>query len=131
MIQVLGITSNPWKQRPRHGMVRNHLMLAGINQGVFLKQWGEPETQIGLDCLGNSCKLGSFFLIVNPSEEAHYSVWIYKKKDSILFFTRNRLTFHFKWSEFKESSKKSSGVVECRPAEKSSFFVTATLALAA
>jgi len=131
MIQVLGITSNPWKRRPMHEMVRNHLMLAGINQGVFLKQWGEPETQIGLDCLGISCKLGSFFLIVNPSEEAHYSVWIYKKKDRILFFTKKRLSFHFKWTEFKESSQKSSGVVECRSAEKSSFFVTATLALAA
>jgi hypothetical protein len=106
-------------------------MLAGIGQTVFLKQWGEPETQIGLNCIGSSCKLGSFFLIVNPSEEAHHSVWIYKKKDRILFFTKKRLTSHFKWTEFKESSKRPRETVGAGFTERSSSLMVTTLALVA
>jgi hypothetical protein len=131
MIQALSITSNPRKQPPGHGIARNNLMLAGIDQGVFLKQWGEPETQISLDCLGNFCKLGSFFLIADSTQEVRHSVWIYKKKDRILFFTRKRLTSHFKWSEFKESYKSPRETVDREYSEKSSSFVTTTLALVA
>ena len=131
MVQVLVNTSKHLKQRPRHGMARTHLMLAGINQGIFLKQWGEPETQIGLDWLGNFFKLGSFFLIADSIQEVHHSVWIYKKKDRILFFTRKRLTSHFKWSEFKESSKMPGETIDNENSEKSSPFVTTMLALVA
>jgi hypothetical protein len=106
-------------------------MLAGIGQTVFLKQWGEPETQIGLNHIGSSCKLGSFFLIVNPSEEAHHSVWIYKKKDRILFFTKKRLTSHFKWTEFKESSKRPRETVGSGSTDKSSSLIVTTFALVA
>jgi len=106
-------------------------MLAGIDQGIFLKQWGEPETQIGLDCLGNFFKLGSFFLIADSAQEVRHSVWIYKKKDRILFFTRKRLTSHFRWSEFKESSKMPRETIDCEYSEKSSSFVATTLALVA
>jgi hypothetical protein len=70
-------------------------MLTGINQKVFLKQWGEPETQLGLNRIGSSNKLGTLFLITDPTEEAHLNVWIYKKKDSILFFAKEKLVSHF------------------------------------
>jgi hypothetical protein len=66
--------------------------LAGINQTVFLNQWGEPETQIGLNRLGSFYKLGSLFLIADPDEGVHYSVWIYKKRDRILFFSEKNLS---------------------------------------
>ena len=99
-IPVLNLFSNLWKSRPRQVAARSPLALAGINQMVFIKQWGEPETQIGLNQLGKLNKLGSLFLITNPTE-AHYSVWIYKKRDKILFFTKKRLVYHFKWKEFR------------------------------
>lgn len=131
LIPVLSLTPNFSKLRPKYRVVRSHLMLAGINQTVFLKQWGEPETQICLNRLGSSYKLGSFFLIVNPSEEAHHSVWIYKKKDRILFFTKKRLTSHFKWTEFKESSKRPRETVGSGSTDKSSSLIVTTLALVA
>jgi hypothetical protein len=131
LIPVLSATPSSWKPQLRHKTERTHLMLAGINQTVFLKQWGEPETQIGLNCLGSLNKLGSLFLIVNPSEEVHHSVWIYKKKDRILFFTRRRLTSHFKWSEFKEGSQRPKEWVSSGFTDKASSLMTTTLALVA
>jgi hypothetical protein len=106
-------------------------MLAGIDQTVFVKQWGEPETQIGLNCLGSLYKLGTLFLIVNPSEEVHHSVWIYKRKDRILFFTKRRLTSHFKWSEFKESSKRPKEGEDSGLTDKASSWMATTFALVA
>jgi hypothetical protein len=131
LIPVLTLTSNFSKPRPRHRAAPNHLMLAGIDQVVFLKQWGEPETQIGLNRVGSSCKLGSFFLIVNPSEGAQHSVWIYKKKDRILFFTKKRLTSHFKWTEFKESSKRPREAIDSEFTDRSPSLMVTTLALVA
>jgi hypothetical protein len=106
-------------------------MLAGINQSVFLKQWGEPETQMGLNPLGNLCKLGSLFLIVDSTEDVYHSVWIYKKRDRILFFTRKKLTSHFKWSEFKEKCNRPKGEMDSRLSSKPPVFTVTTLALVA
>src|SRR3970040_1012040 len=96
------IISKPRKHssKPKHFIAYNHLMLSGITQTVFLTQWGKPEIQIGLKELGTFPKLGSLYLSADPGEDADHSVWIYKKRDRILFFTKKRLTFHFKWSEF-------------------------------
>lgn len=80
---------------------RPHLMLAGINQKAFLNQWGEPEAQVGLSQIGKINKLGTLFLITDPNEETPLSVWIYKKKDSILFFTREKLISHFSCKKFR------------------------------
>jgi len=82
-------------------------MLTGIHQTLFLNQWGVPETQIGLKRVGSLGKLGSLFLIQDSAEETHYSVWIYRKRDRILFFTKKRLISHSRWSEFRETSKKN------------------------
>ncbi len=84
-----------------------HLTLAGIHQTLFLNQWGIPETQIGLKKVGSLNNLGSLFLIQDSAEEAHYSVWIYRKRDRILFFTKKRLVSHSRWSEFRETWKKN------------------------
>ena len=99
-IPVLNLFSKLLKVRPQQVPARSRLSLAGINQMVFIKQWGEPETQIGLNQIGKLNKLGSLFLITNPTE-AHYSVWIYKKRDKILFFTKKKLIYHFRWKEFR------------------------------
>jgi len=84
-------------QRPE----RPHLTLAGINQKVFLNQWGEPEAQVGLNQIGKLNKVGTLFLITEPSEETPLSVWIYEKKDQILFFTREKLISHFSCKKFR------------------------------
>ena len=107
------------------------LMLAGIHQTIFLNQWGEPETQIGLKKLGCFNKLGSFLLIEDSAGEVHHSIWIYKKRDRILFFTKKRLIFHSRWSEFRQRGGNPKEEPEGRPAMKSSLFLTATLSLVA
>jgi hypothetical protein len=99
-IPVLDLISNFRKPRPRQVPEHPHLMLAGINQKVFLNQWGEPETQVGLNRLGRLNKMGTMFLITEPTEETPLSVWIYKKKDRILFFTKERLVSHFSCKKF-------------------------------
>ncbi len=106
-------------------------MLAGIHQTLFLNQWGEPETQISLKRLGSLDKLGSIFLIEDPVKEARHSIWIYKKKDRILFFTKKRLISHSRWSEFREEWKKSKEAPECQGPRKSPPLFTTTLSLVA
>jgi hypothetical protein len=70
-----------------------------------LSQWGTPETQVSLNQLGKLGKLGTVFLITEPAEEAHISVWIYKKKNSILLFAKEKLVSHFSFRRFSEDLK--------------------------
>jgi len=115
--------------KPSRG--NQHLMLAGIHQTIFLNQWGEPETQISLKRLGSLDKLGSVFLIEDPVKEAHHSIWIYKKKDRILFFTKKRLISHSRWSDFREQWKKSKEDPEFQAPRKPSPLFSTTLSLVA
>jgi hypothetical protein len=80
---------------------RPHSFMTGLNQKVFLSQWGAPETQVSLNQLGKLNKLGTVFLITEPAEEAHISVWIYKKKNSILLFAKEKLVSHFSFRRFR------------------------------
>ena len=125
---VLTLFSNLRPSRSRYVREPTHLMLTGINQRVFLNQWGDPDTQIGLNRIGSFNRFGSLFLTVDPHEEVHHSVWIYKKRDRILFFTKKRLTSHFRWSGFKERWKKSKRKMDPMSNRKASFF-KATVAL--
>jgi len=106
-------------------------MLAGINQTSFLNQWGVPETRIGLKRVGSLDRLGSLFLIEASAEEAYYSVWIYKKRDRILFFTKKRLISHSRWSEFSEKWEKTNGQTNFDALRKSPALFTTTLSLVA
>ncbi len=115
--------------KPSRG--NQHLMLAGIHQTLFLNQWGEPETQISLKRLGNLDKMGSIFLIEDPVKEAHHSIWIYKKKDRILFFTKKKLISHSRWSDFKEQWQKSKEESESKTPRKSPLLFRTTLSLVA
>lgn len=94
---LLNYTKSIYKKTPESP----HLMLAGINQKVFLHQWGEPETQVGLNRIGRLNKLGTVFLITEPSQETPISIWIYKKQNRILFFTKERLVSHFSFKKFR------------------------------
>lgn len=108
-IPILERISNFRRSRPKQVSGRPHSMLAGINQKVFLNQWGKPETQIGLNQIGRLNKLGTLFLITDPTEDAHLNVWIYNKRDSILLFTKEKLVSHFscKKIELKLNDRKS------------------------
>ncbi|OGP95719.1 MAG: hypothetical protein A2157_06090 [Deltaproteobacteria bacterium RBG_16_47_11] len=97
----LDLISHLRKSRPKQIPERPHLFMTGLNQKVFLDQWGEPEAQVSLNQLGKLSKLGTMFLITDPTEEAHISVWIYKKKNSILLFTKEKLVSHFSFRKFK------------------------------
>jgi len=77
-------------------------MLAGINQRVFVNQWGSPEVRINLDQLHGSYQQGFVALNTDSNEDDLHSFWIYVKHDRICFFTNKRLVSHFKWSAFKE-----------------------------
>ncbi len=108
-----------------------HLMLAGLHQTIFLNQWGEPETQVGLRRLGSFNKLGSFLLVADTDGEAPHSVWIYKKRNKILFFTKKKLVSHSRWTEFREKEKERKRASEGRFPSKSSPLLSATLPLVA
>ena len=125
------LISNILKGPSRPSRGNQHLMLAGIHQTIFLKQWGEPETQIGLKRLGSFNKLGSFFLIEDSAGEVLHSVWIYKKRDRILFFTKKKLTSHSRWSEFRERGREPKEEPGGRSPMKSSPLLTTTLSLVA
>ena len=100
-IPGLDLISSLRKPRARQAPEHPHLFMTGLNQKVFLSQWGAPETQVSLSQLGKLSKLGTMFLITDPAEEAHISVWIYKKKNSILLFAKEKLVSHFSFRRFK------------------------------
>jgi len=101
-IPGLDLISHLRKSRPKQIPERLHLFMKGLNQKVFLSQWGAPETQVSLNELGKLSNLGTMFLITDPAEEAHISVWIYKKKNSILLFTKEKLVSHFSLRRFSQ-----------------------------
>ena len=128
---VPSLMSNLLRSSPRPSGRIPHLMLTGINQTLFLNQWGVPETRIGLKKIGSLDKLGSLFLIEESAEEAYYSVWIYKERDRILFFTKKRLISHSRWSEFSEKWKKTNRQTNFETLRKSPALFTTTLSLVA
>jgi hypothetical protein len=78
-----------------------HLMLRGINETIFLGQWGIPENKISLNDLKAFFILDFLTVSIETAENEYVAVWIYGKKDMILFFKEEKLISHFKWSQFK------------------------------
>jgi hypothetical protein len=98
----LRVVQNLGEKERRRQMGPHPLMLTGIRQDIFLKNWGEPEFQISLKKLGDFQSQGAMYLIVSSDDEADCSILIYKSRDRILFFRKKRLNTHFKWSRFEE-----------------------------
>jgi len=105
-------------------------MLAGISQDVFLKQWGSPEIEIDLDQLQGSYRHHTVALETGNAGETFHSVWIYKEKNRVFFFSKKRLVSHYKWSDFKEGRVASSEDAVYRSARRAAFLVP-TLSLVA
>jgi hypothetical protein len=46
------------------------------------------------------------------TEAGEYTVWIYEKRNKILFFKNKKLLFHFRWDEFKGKWKRPKDEVD-------------------
>ena len=103
MIPNLSRLSNLLKTPPEALASRRHLMLAGLSQDIFLKEWGVPEIQISLDNTEGRYEREVVAVDADGTGEAVHSVWIYKTKNRVFFFTRKKLVSHFKWSEFRDN----------------------------
>jgi hypothetical protein len=123
--QILG------PKQPPHMAAGRHLMLNGISQNLFLKNWGGPEALISLKRLGEFSKREALYLVVDSDDEADYSIWIYRKKDRILFFARRKLVAHFKWSAFREGSDSLSAGRDAKVVKMPVSLMARTLALVA
>lgn len=100
------ILNNFFKPHPSYMRQNTHLMLAGINQKIFLAQWGEPDLKISLDRLQGLYSPSKILLKTDVTPEDTYTAWVYENKDRIFFFKRGSLISHFKWSQFKNRLKK-------------------------
>jgi hypothetical protein len=131
MIPNLTRLSGLLKLPPEATASRRHLMLAGLSQDVFLKEWGVPEIKINLDNLEGYYEREALAVDGDPPGEAVHSVWIYKAKNRVFFFTRKKLVSHFKWSEFKDN--RPAGEIEPPPGPFRKFpaFFATTLSLVA
>ena len=129
---VLRNISTYFRTQPNLASRRRHLMLAGICQDVFLKEWGSPEIEINLDQIEGCRKRVPLTPDPDDSEgENIHSVWIYKKKDRIFFFAKKRLISHFKWSDFKEQQMSSAEIIDSGVSEpmRPSTLLSTTLSL--
>ncbi len=112
MIPVPNLISSLWKRPPVPVQANPYGMMAGLYQTLFSNQWGVPEVQVSLEKLAGFFRLDSLFLNIRPGEEDYYTVWIYEKKNKILFFRNKKLVLHFRWDEFKEKWKRPKEEVD-------------------
>jgi len=112
MIAVPSLISSLWKRPPVPAQPNSYGMMAGLYQTLFLNQWGAPEFQVSLERLAGFFKLDYVLLNIKFSEEDDCTVWIYEKRDKILFFKNKKLLFHFRWDEFKEKWKRPKEEVD-------------------
>jgi hypothetical protein len=112
MIPVPNVISSLWKRPPVPVQANPYGMMAGLYQNLFSNQWGVPEFQVSLEKLAGFFRLDSLFLNIRPGEEDYYTIWIYEKKNKILFFRNKKLVLHFRWDEFKEKRKRPKEEVD-------------------
>jgi hypothetical protein len=104
-IPGLRLISSYWRRRSRGKRSSHHLMLAGIYQGVFLNQWGHAEIEIDLSPLKSYWRQDPTMNGIDSFMERLHTVWIYKKRNKVLFFTKKRLVSHFTWRGFEEKRR--------------------------
>src|SRR4030042_3755001 len=101
----LALASNLSQPQP-HQRGSTHRMLMGINQTVFLRQWGMPEINISLDRLRQFFKLDFLSFDNDFMENDPLTAWVYEKMDMFVLFRRGTLISHFKWSVFNQRFKR-------------------------
>ncbi len=123
-IPVLSVISNFRKPRPNYRTGRIHLKLAGINQDIFVRQWGAPEIDVTLENLERFFSLDFLPFNSDSSENDPARVWIYEKMDMFVLFSKGKLIAHFKWSEFKERFKRPVAEIDFEGKKPPPFIVT-------
>ena len=113
-IPVLALITNLCKPRPKYPQGQIHLKLAGMNQDIFIRQWGEPEIDTTLEKLKRLLSF-DFLPFSDTFENDTTRVWIYEKMDMFVLFRKGNLVAHFKWSEFRERSKKTAAEMDSVP----------------
>jgi hypothetical protein len=106
-------------------------MLAGINQSVFLQEWGFPEVELYLDRIQGLFKRDATFMEARAAVENNYTLWIYKKRNKVLFFIKGRMISHLSCTEFKERWKTPCESPGWRPRGKSTSFSASAQSLVA
>ena len=119
------------KRQPFHATGRPPLMLTGISQSLFRNHWGEPDTQISLKKLTSLNGRRTLYLTLNSEDDADHSVWIYKNRNRILFFTKKRLIVHSKWNGLEELPDRLRRQNAANGTIMTSAFLGGTLALVA
>jgi hypothetical protein len=99
---------------------------------IFLSRTGgEPESRIPLKKLGHFYSRGILYVMIGSDEDADCSIWIYRKRDRILFFTKKKLISHFKWSGFEEQRQRARQVAHRAGKRNTTSFISSPLALVA
>lgn len=106
-------------------------MLAGINQKIFISQWGQPDIQFSLDRLHGYFEPDLLVLNEEQTAEDYHTVWIYEKRNRIFFFKKGKLTTHFRWNEFKDKWRTSGKNTHYQQTNKSASFRLMALSLVA
>ncbi len=130
-IPVLTLISSLCKSRPKYPPAQIHIKLAGINQDIFIRQWGEPDIDTTLEKFKSFFSLDFLSSIRNSFENDAIRVWIYEKMDMFVLFKKGRLVAHFKWSEFKERFKRPVVAADSKEAKPSPRLSTARLSILA
>jgi hypothetical protein len=123
-IPVLSVISNFRKPRLKYRTGQIHLKLAGMNQDIFVRQWGAPEIDITLENLERFFSLDFLPSSINTFENDPATVWIYEKMDMFVLFSKGKLIAHFKWSEFKERFRKPMAEIDSEGTRPPSFIAT-------
>jgi hypothetical protein len=133
LIPVPTLISNLFRRQPRPARAHRsrHLMLAGINQTVFLSQWGEPEFRISLDNLSGFYDREAVVIRSDTIEEDLHEIWVYKEKDRIFFFSQKKLTSHYKWSEFRDKRKGLEEETDSETTKRTAFLFAKALSMVA
>jgi hypothetical protein len=130
-IHILRLISNFWWRPSRTVSRPRPLMLAGIHQSVFLSEWGFPEVEVPLDRMRGVFKPDVTFMDAQSADENGYRMWIYRKRNKVLFFTRGTMVSHLSCTDFKERWQSRGRPAVPGALGKFSSFRTPTLSLVA
>ena len=132
-LPILRLISSLWWRPPGRVPRRSHqrLKLAGIHQSVFLSEWGFPEVEIALDRMRGIFKPDATFMEARSADEDGYRMWIYRRRNKVLFFIRGTMVSHLSCTEFKERWKYRDGTSDSRFPGKFPGLGASTLSLVA
>jgi hypothetical protein len=87
--------------------IRKGLLISGLNQFAFEKEWGMPDKQGTWTEEGGQYRIAIGLRGVNVGgrRRAFNDVWVYYKQNKILFFSNYRLIAHNDWDEYQKMER--------------------------